>query len=326
VARQPRVDVGARRIGVARLQRQGACSHPIAARLPQRAREEEAGVGEKLGCRVLLQDRQGALELRPRLDRIAARQPHLGHVDERVGDGRMLSAQLTLTNGQPALQKRLKRAMATMLIAGKPWEQMMAALFLAAVGIPRGDESADNDPAKGLGDEEHERGVQVRDNQQAIAQVTFHTGHPFWESFTHDTPAHFDQLASLAVKQDDGTYLVTLDQTRGVDYTFPAFARSIVHPGPWAFTTRLLVTGRVQGLAGSGREIHRGAGDGNNGTPGEPRAGRLIDTPKPRKFRVVRAPTTPRVAIRDAPRRRERARSIVELWRAHYHSVTIGNA
>jgi len=41
----------------------------------------------------------------------------------------------------PLERKRLKRAMGTLLIAGKPWEQMMAALFLAAVGIPRGDES-----------------------------------------------------------------------------------------------------------------------------------------------------------------------------------------
>ena len=80
-------------------------------------------------------------------------------------------------------------------------------------------QNPDNDPAKGLGGEEHERGVQVKANDTTIAQVTFHTDHPFWESFTHDTPAHFDQLAALAKKQTDGSYLVTLDDTKGVDYT-----------------------------------------------------------------------------------------------------------
>ncbi|HEX3867034.1 MAG TPA: hypothetical protein VHV78_09785, partial [Gemmatimonadaceae bacterium] len=80
-------------------------------------------------------------------------------------------------------------------------------------------QNPDNDPAMGLSGEDHERGVQTKNNQQTIAQVTFHTDHPFWESFVHDTPAHFDQLASLAVKQSDGTYLVTLDNTKMVDYT-----------------------------------------------------------------------------------------------------------
>jgi hypothetical protein len=92
-------------------------------------------------------------------------------------------------------------------------------------------QNPDNDPAKALGDEEHERGVQVQAGQTTIAQVTFHTDHPFWESFTHDTPAHFDQLASLAVKQPDGTYLVTLDNTQGVDYT--AFKGPDGKPLPW---------------------------------------------------------------------------------------------
>ncbi len=79
-------------------------------------------------------------------------------------------------------------------------------------------QNPDNDPAKGLGDEDHERGIFVKGGQQTVAQVTFHTDHPFWESFIHDTPAHFDQLASLAVKQSDNSYLVTLDNTKGVDY------------------------------------------------------------------------------------------------------------
>ena len=83
----------------------------------------------------------------------------------------------------------------------------------------------------GLGGEDHERGIQTKDNEQVIAQVTFHTDHPFWESFTHDTPAHFDQLAALAKKQTDGSYIVTLDNTKGVDYT--AFKGADGNPLPW---------------------------------------------------------------------------------------------
>ena len=92
-------------------------------------------------------------------------------------------------------------------------------------------QNPDNDPAAGLGGEDHQRGVQVKPNTQTIAQVTFHTDHPFWESFKHDTPAHFDQLASLAVKQPDGTYLVQLTDTKKVDYT--AFTDPAGMPLPW---------------------------------------------------------------------------------------------
>ncbi len=92
-------------------------------------------------------------------------------------------------------------------------------------------QNPDNDPAAGLGGEKHQRGVQTKNNDQVIAQVTFHTDHPFWESFTHDTPPHFDQLASLAQKQSDGSYLVKLENTKGVDYT--AFKGPDGNPLPW---------------------------------------------------------------------------------------------
>src|SRR5207302_5439228 len=65
-------------------------------------------------------------------------------------------------------------------------------------------QNPDNDPAAGLGGEDHERGVQVQKNATVIAQVTVHTDHPFWESFVHDSPAHFDQLAALATKDVSG--------------------------------------------------------------------------------------------------------------------------
>jgi hypothetical protein len=92
-------------------------------------------------------------------------------------------------------------------------------------------QNPDNDPARGLSGEDHQRGVQVLGNTITVAQVTFHTDHPFWESFAHDTPAHFDQLASLAVKQADGRYLVTLDGAKGVNYT--AFKDPAGNPLPW---------------------------------------------------------------------------------------------
>ena len=91
-------------------------------------------------------------------------------------------------------------------------------------------QNPDNDPAKGLGDEEHQRGIQVKANQTVVAQVTVHTDHPFWESFTHDSPAHFDQLAALAVKDAQNNYGVTLDSALGVNYT--AFKLG-VNPLPW---------------------------------------------------------------------------------------------
>jgi hypothetical protein len=47
--------------------------------------------------------------------------------------------------------------------------------------------------------EEFIRGVALKANQTTIAQTTFHTDHPFWDSFVHDSPAHFDQIAAQYV-------------------------------------------------------------------------------------------------------------------------------
>lgn len=76
-------------------------------------------------------------------------------------------------------------------------------------------QNPDNDPAKALGAEEHERGVSVLTNRSAVAQVTIHTDHPFWESTAHDSPAHFDPIAARYVGQDAPT--ATLDGLVGVD-------------------------------------------------------------------------------------------------------------
>jgi hypothetical protein len=80
--------------------------------------------------------------------------------------------------------------------------------------------------------EDYKRGVQVAKNMATIAQVTFHTDHPFWESFMHDTPAHFDQLAALAKQTADG-YVVTLEETKGVSYTGFKVASGAALPWRW---------------------------------------------------------------------------------------------
>ncbi|HEX7479119.1 MAG TPA: hypothetical protein VF331_15040 [Polyangiales bacterium] len=91
-------------------------------------------------------------------------------------------------------------------------------------------QNPDNDPAHALGSEEHQRGIQIKANTLTIAQATVHTDHPFWQSFEHDTPAHFDQLAALA-KNVGGEWTVTLDDLKGTDYT--AFKDAAGKDLPW---------------------------------------------------------------------------------------------
>jgi hypothetical protein len=92
-------------------------------------------------------------------------------------------------------------------------------------------QNPDNDPAKPISmNEDHERGIQVQANNTVIAQVTVHTDHPFWESFVHDSPAHFDQLAALATQDASGAFNLTMAQTVGVNYTAFTFNGT---PLPW---------------------------------------------------------------------------------------------
>ncbi len=89
-------------------------------------------------------------------------------------------------------------------------------------------QNPDNDPAKPLAGEEHERGIAFEASKSIVGQVTIHTDHPFWDSVLHDSPAHFDQFAARVVPlvvdggaADAGvlpTPTVTLDLTMGVDY------------------------------------------------------------------------------------------------------------
>jgi hypothetical protein len=79
-------------------------------------------------------------------------------------------------------------------------------------------QNADNDPARPFSDEEHQRGLALKDDVSVIAQVTVHTDHPFWDSVIHDAPLHFDPYAAR-VSGQTGRPTVTLEMTQGVDYT-----------------------------------------------------------------------------------------------------------
>ena len=59
--------------------------------------------------------------------------------------------------------------------------------------------------------------------------MTVHSDHPFWESFVHDSPAHFDMLAAQHV--GEATPTVLLEETKGVDPT--AITDKDGHPVLW---------------------------------------------------------------------------------------------
>ncbi len=80
-------------------------------------------------------------------------------------------------------------------------------------------QNPDNGSAAAFANEEYERGIAFLTNSSVIGQVTIHTDHPFWDSVLHDSPAHFDQFAARVVGKDAGTPTVTLETTKGVDYT-----------------------------------------------------------------------------------------------------------
>jgi hypothetical protein len=96
-------------------------------------------------------------------------------------------------------------------------------------------QSPDNDPARPLGAEEHQRGIAIKGNQAVTAQLTIHTDHPFWESFVHDSPAHFDQIAARYVGVS-GIPTARLEDMKGVDPT--GFTDSLGHPLPWRSCTK----------------------------------------------------------------------------------------
>jgi hypothetical protein len=81
--------------------------------------------------------------------------------------------------------------------------------------------------------EESQRGIAFDANAAVIAQVTFHTDHPFWDSVLHGSLAHFDAFAARAVGRDGGTPTVTLEDTKGVDYT--SYKDGLGHAVLWRY-------------------------------------------------------------------------------------------
>jgi hypothetical protein len=87
----------------------------------------------------------------------------------------------------------------------------------------------------GIGGEASPRGVQVSPSGSAIAQVTVHMDHPFWESFAEDTPVHWDQIAAqyvgVAPPPDGGLIESHLEDFIGV--SFHGFTDHEGTPIPW---------------------------------------------------------------------------------------------
>jgi hypothetical protein len=79
-------------------------------------------------------------------------------------------------------------------------------------------QNPDNDPARPFDNEEHQRGLALKDGASVLAQLSVHTDHPFWDSVIHDAPLHFDAYAAR-VSGESGRPTVTLEMTQGVDYT-----------------------------------------------------------------------------------------------------------
>ncbi len=79
-------------------------------------------------------------------------------------------------------------------------------------------------------DEEFQRGVAIKANEAAVAQLTFHLDHPFYGDVEHEPRLFFDQLAAALVGAAPGTTL-TLDMLAGVDPT--GFVDGADAPLPW---------------------------------------------------------------------------------------------
>jgi hypothetical protein len=77
--------------------------------------------------------------------------------------------------------------------------------------------------------EEHPRGVQTAANQATIAQLTFHIDHVFWESFVHDSPAHFDSFASRYA----GAAAPTATMEDFKSFAFKPFVDALHHTVPF---------------------------------------------------------------------------------------------
>jgi hypothetical protein len=77
--------------------------------------------------------------------------------------------------------------------------------------------------------EDYPRGIQTSPSGSAIAQVTVHMDHPFWESFAENSPVHWDQIAAQYVGETEPT--ATIEGMAGVP--FYAFTDKNGTPLPW---------------------------------------------------------------------------------------------
>jgi hypothetical protein len=96
-------------------------------------------------------------------------------------------------------------------------------------------QNPDNDPAKPLSGEEHQRGIYFKKDMSIVAQVTVHTDHPFWDSVLHDSPAHFDQFAARVAGQGAAGVFptATVELTQPVDYS--SYTDAMGHALNWRY-------------------------------------------------------------------------------------------
>jgi hypothetical protein len=118
--------------------------------------------------------------------------------------------------------------------AGEPQSGMS---FRFAFSTPTNYVNCQNFTAQGMGvgGEESPRGLQVSSSGSAIAQITVHMDHPFWESFAEDTPVHWDQIAAqyvgVASPADGGLIEAHIDDFHGVPVH--GFTDHLGTPLPW---------------------------------------------------------------------------------------------
>ena len=91
-------------------------------------------------------------------------------------------------------------------------------------------QNPENDPAMPCAGEEHQRGVHTVQNEPTVIQATFHIDHVLWESFIHDSPAHFDSYASKKTGAG-ATVALTFDDMKGQPFT--PFVDTFGHQVPW---------------------------------------------------------------------------------------------
>lgn len=75
-----------------------------------------------------------------------------------------------------------------------------------------------NNDGEPLAGESYQRGVAVKANGEALAQITFHLDHPFFGDVRHDPALYFDPFAAAAVRKPAGT-VVRIEDLSAIDPT-----------------------------------------------------------------------------------------------------------